>query len=128
MTTNKLQFRAWDSDKKKMYYSNSSFFIFGPGGFFIAKHDYKPKDKSKLITNISFLIPMAYLNYHDKNGKEICSCDILKNEFGRMLVICKEGDVFFREQSTKLEIPAMFIDFSKIEIIGNLYEHPYLIS
>jgi hypothetical protein len=106
-----------------MLYSEKNDFTFGPGGFAVTFISLKGHKKQKQF----FLKPMQYLNYFDKHGIEICEKDIVENEFGKKLCIRKGGEVFFIEED-KLEIPAMFLNFSKIKIIGNLFEHPHLIS
>ena len=106
-----------------MLYSEKNDFTFGPDGFAVTLLSLKGNKRLKKF----FLTPMQYLGYFDNEGTEICEKDIVENEFGKKLVIRKSGEVFFIEE-TKLEIPAMFLNFSKIKIIGNLYEHPHLIT
>ena len=104
-----------------MLYSEKNDFTFGPDGFAVTLLSLKGNKKQKKF----FLTPMQYLGYFDMEGNEVCEKDIVENEFGKKICIRKDGEVFFIEDD-KLEIPAMFLNFSKIKIIGNLFEHPHL--
>ena len=117
-----IKFRAWDEEKKEMYYDYDQNikclkigesihqFIWGVG------HTYKTL--------------MQYTGLKDKNGKEIYEGDILKMTWGNYLngVIKfnnKYGYYSFNSRTSEYDFIETQSD--EYEIIGNIYENQDLL-
>lgn len=104
-----IKFRAFDKDTKEMFY----FGMYGAKEFYIREH-----------TPYSEFEVMQFTGLHDKNGKEIYESDILANELGLKAEV--RWDYYVLE-----EIGNQIKDFddeAKWYIIGNIYEHPHLLT
>jgi len=113
-----IKFRFWDKTLRKMYYWNPS----TEGGEFQLWSDYDWK-------------VMQYTGLKDKNGTEIYEGDILKNTKGDIIFIIEfgwntdhnaYGWIFTSLRNAK----SYLIDnyYSKLEIIGNIWEHKNLLE
>lgn len=108
-----IKFRAWDTWRNKMISPNEGDFIgwHAPSNW---------RDIYKL---------MQFTGLHDKNGVEVYEGDILKSESNG------NGEVVWDELKAKYNSISisgrMSLDYSWCkgsEVIGNIYEHPYLIT
>jgi len=63
-----IKFRAWDKEKKKMYYKDLII-----GNYAIGSHEFGPKKPNEVIL-------MQYIGLKDKNGKEIFEGDLIGEE------------------------------------------------
>lgn len=128
-----IKFRIWNDYDKKMIYWNELL-------------------KNKLA-NI-FTIPsynkwlMQYTGLHDKNGKEIYEGDAWEDEDGYYIIVWDEKEAGFLVDTygieewlgeggqecygNKIEFisrePIDYFNFSKIEIIKNIYDNPELLG
>lgn len=112
-----LKFRAWEKDERKWLRNTNepkddNLFIEDPDG-----------DGTYQITQWGFLEICLYIGLSDKNNKEIYENYILKDEDGN-LFISKLGYV---ESVLNGECFYNF-DYSKCEIIGNIYENPEILE
>lgn len=65
---------------------------------------------------------MQYTCLKDKNGKDIYEGDIVSNEFGEKIICYESGAFIAKEIVSGMKIFLYFLDFSKLEINGNIYE------
>lgn len=66
---------------------------------------------------------MQYTGLFDKKGKEICEFDYVKTPKGTGLVFKRLGCWFVEMQKV-----LGYFNIGEIEIIGNIYEHKYLLD
>lgn len=156
MTQRQIKFRAWDEKRKRMYFVSDLHIATVMNGGVWATVNGKDiiEDKDiKLQIQPKDIKLMQFTGLTDKNGKEIYEGDIVKNYdedfcgFGKCESI---GSVYFGEGSFCIE-PIKIgsvkrtdfeyiysLDFygyegrefswDKLEIIGNIYENPSLVS
>lgn len=120
-----IKFRAWDNNKKIMYYDENSSFIFSSNKI---ECNF---DNGWLTKNTGIF--MQFTGLKDRNGKEIYEGDILSNKdtYGYMVVnwsptsagfcLDKKGWIFshyFKEA----------VDAEECEVIGNIHENPELLK
>jgi uncharacterized phage protein (TIGR01671 family) len=140
-----IKFRAWDKKSKKMLYGD--FCIWASSGRW-AIYDDEDGGKSGLwehnISDDYDLEVMQYTGLHDKNGKEIWEGDILSDSLvttkddpakdGYFLyseVIFSEGSFCGKEINgwdPMTEIYPLAGNYSRQEVIGNIYENPELLK
>lgn len=119
-----IKFRAWDGVEKRMYEVKEIKFIglnSEPYKVFI---DYGYQVEEPIL--------MQYTNLKDKNGKEIYEGDIVirSEEPSIKAVIEWDEDICGFNADLKYE-PRDFMELyrrGRIEIIGNIYENPNLLS
>lgn len=144
-----IKFRAWDLTEKVMLTSKDMYDIGNP---FTEIHvangdqDYRVNDDKE-----TEFIPMQFTGLHDKNGKEIYEGDVIRLSEGHPHWISKNMKVVFYQGSFCIEIighdyhfdtPTAFITYfdacenhdlpepytQYIEVIGNVYENPDLLT
>lgn len=130
-----LKFRAWDKKYKRM---SQPFGIAGEIGCMVRFPEENGKLDSILIEVVAcekerFTI-MQYTSLKDRNNKEIYEYDILKHKDGYLgfvkyinaeFLICfpvKDGN------SQNITMRLSNVDLENIEVIGNIFENPELIS
>lgn len=106
-----VKFRAWDASSKEMMYN---FCYLSAGNIF---HHFINVDTSRIIANV-----MQYTGLKDRLGMQIYEGDLLLDYLGDIseAVIFEEGR--FKTKSWK---PS---EFRKLQVIGNIYEHPELME
>jgi len=122
------KFRAWNGTR---FLNPSDFCIFGDGSLYLLD------DKTDLgcgrthINNLSAEI-IQFTGLLDKNGVEIYDGDILRSRTGRIAqVFIKKGNCSFDciVMAGKGSCDDFYIPrWGKIEVIGNIYENPELLS
>lgn len=112
-----IKFRAWDLFQNKMFenVSTGTITVWGDNG------------ESASSKNCVF---MQYTNLKDRNGKEIYEGDVVKSQFpyNDTFLINIDTVVWRNETSSFMLGPRMFHDKLILEIIGNIYENPELLS
>ena len=119
-----IKFRAWDKERKEMYYSD--FRVDFNGRIFWWKseegyEDWRHDDTVEL---------MQYTGLEDKNGKEIYEGDIVKDEIRRWEVCWEQARGQFMRKALKAKVPLSErqIKMYKVKVIGNVYENPELLN
>jgi uncharacterized phage protein (TIGR01671 family) len=109
-----IKFRAWDYQDKSMV-SGSGFRMEGAG--FNYQWGFQ--------TGTHLIEVMQFTGLTDRNGKEIYEGDIVKRSFGRM------HDIVWHDFTASFRIGRYAITamaFQKMEVVGNIYEHPDLLK
>jgi uncharacterized phage protein (TIGR01671 family) len=106
-----IKFRFWRDNKMQTAHQLNSY------------EDYNFSGDGEIL--------MQFTGLHDKNGKEIYEGDILKKHYGSSVPIFavawhKEGMMFI--QNDGYDKPLFEISPEYIEIIGNIYENPELLT
>ncbi len=138
-----IKFRVWDSIDKKFYFSNR---ILACDGKLFALEVYEDEPCSYSISKVEGEEINLWIGMNDKNGKEIYEKDIVRiirqNILGKTEII---GVVKYNKSVLGYKIYNCFItkpdgkkgrwfstyyfDISdEIEVVGNIYENPYLLE
>ncbi len=120
-----IKFRAWDKEKKDMYYSDFRLDWNGKVFWWKSEVGYEDWRHSDVV------VLMQYTGLKDKSGKEIYEGDIVENGDYIGAVVWVNGEGRFILQSFTDGSGAMIKGvktYSPIEgeIIGNIYENPEL--
>lgn len=130
-----IKFRAWDNKNKKWlcgyeYPNLGGFSMFGE---IMAFGEWTRVLESFRMEEWDEIKPMQYTGLKDKNGKEIYEGDIMKDKTHGIL-FCEYEDemqafVWWKDRINGLGYP-MYMQLGKndIEVIGNIYENPELIT
>jgi len=127
----KIKFRAWDNEKKEMYYSEwesaGYFIMFGKDNKLCIK--VPSTGGGRKLENYEL---MQYTGLQDKKNVDIYEGDILKRIGGiepKFEVLWNEkevGFVFQKVDGEQREIRTYTSD--ELEVVGNVYENPELLS
>ena len=130
-----IKFRVWDHNTDTMMVPDNFEFYDGKIGWIDASREAGPKLGNDGDPD-QFEI-MQYTGLHDKNGREIYEGDIVKNEYGDVVVVQygtqdheeDYGDRFVY-QGWNIQIGSGYPDAVMIEhtVIGNIYENPELLE
>lgn len=76
------------------------------------------------------IILMQFTGLHDKNGKEIYEGDVWRTDFMKGVVVFEDGCFTFRAHQQPYSLTARDhnIQAEEFEIIGNIHEHPTLLT
>ena len=126
-----LKFRAWDIKEKVMHKAG---FLFDSDGT-IFDNTLCDGEMESFSFGSGQIILMQYVGLKDKNGKEVYEGDILKDNYGRILLVewYKYGFSFKAITETNFlrarDISQWFENGERLpEIIGNLYENQELME
>lgn len=139
-----IKFREWDPDREKMYgkghgMSYSDRLESDNATMFVFDHEESDdnREEEKDVNGTPFRRLMQYTGLHDKNGREVYEDDIVKNEYGDVVVVHygkqdheeDYGDRFVY-QGWNIQIGSGYPDAVMIEytVIGNIYENPELME
>jgi uncharacterized phage protein (TIGR01671 family) len=114
--TREIKFRDWDPETKEMQYFN------------LDQYDRTVHDAYGNIMQFTGLL--------DKNGKEIYEGDIVNAQynissfFKKVCVYFENGCFYVDDKNPKqnLSIGYFFREKKEIEVIGNIYENPELLT
>lgn len=149
-----IKFRAYDKEYERMTYFDDEDYLYNYP-FILRQEQVFKKDSNyddyedfeyKDITNKVEL--MQYTGLHDKNGKEIYEGDAWEDEDGYYIIVWDEEEAGFLVDTygieewlgeggqecygNKIEFisrePIDYFNFSKIEIIKNIYDNPELLG
>jgi len=116
-----IKFKAWDDDRMISMVMDREMTLQNIIRF--GNHLYSKRDT---------LVFMQYTGLHDKNGVEICEGDIVRRELGgAKAVVQYAGGAFIARWDETIFNKVMYfwdVDGFKIEVIGNIYENPDLLS
>lgn len=138
-----IKFRAWDKKENKMFHQES-FMVMCRGNVFIVNLAVTdPEQEEETYVENPYCILMQYTGLKDKNGKEIYEGDIIEvwgehinpndgisTSFQYVLPVKYETKIL---TGGNLFSGFTNIDFgqsniSSVEIIGNIYENPDLLT
>lgn len=137
-----IKFRAWDGKEKIMWIDIHLTDVDsddGSNGFLVDRIRNGKLEESFLFGNYSdeHIVWMQYTGLHDKNGKEIYEGDVVLGKFNLdevedyiYLTLTEEEK---KTQSKLFHIEDIFYPYTNpipedLEIIGNVYENPELLS
>ncbi len=140
-----LKFRAWDKHTEKMYFSerenDEHWFGFQNGklAFFEAYEESATMDEPAYpACREANAVTMQHTGLRDKNGKEIFEGDVVNLWWEEMFFQGEvAGSVSWRESgacfdidfaSSSTPLAGLDLDYSQIEVIGNIYENPDLVG
>jgi len=130
-----IKFRAWDKTNK-VYYKSIWNLMWKIGGIRFAWDDYVNSDGETMITDLvdGDYELMQYTGLHDKNGKEVWEGDIVKFYYlgWHTSEVVYMSDGFYVKTNGHIEDVrenlGLAFPFKDIEIIGNVFEHPHLLT
>ena len=77
-------------------------------------------------------LPIKYVRQftglHDKNGKEIYEGDIIRDSTDQFQVWIEEGAILIGANDKYCDDFLLNFDVAKMEVIGNIYENPELLT
>jgi len=123
-----IKFRVWDVFGKNM--RKVSKVCFGDDGSALTI-SVEPEKHARLFE--SFVdgesgILMQFTGLADKNGKEIYEGDIVKDDNSTFKVEWEFAKWHFQRINGAYQYPSEYSTASRMEIIGNIYENPELLT
>lgn len=122
-----IKFRIWNNHAEEIAYNE-----FWVNGSSIVYDDGKSYNDRELDND---LVVMQYTGLKDKNEKDIYEGDILKNEseaptniIERGVVVFDGGGFMMAEKKQKGALGYYLHKLSCVEIIGNIYQNPELLT
>lgn len=126
-----IKFRAWNKNYKKMFFY-PSWSTLHDSTVLVFEKEHEWVDESDYESNC---ILMQFTGLHDKNGLEIWEGDICKHaeDPSIFLVIFNDGSFRKKYKTWDKTIKFPYLEESDIkllgiEVIGNIYETPELLS
>lgn len=115
-----IKFRAWDGEKM-----TERICIAGNG--FATTWDDDDEKTHLVLTKVDWPL-IQYTGLKDKNGKEIYEGDIIKSPFFDDINVAVEWDEWFAQFTFGGAEFNVEIKPENIEVIGNIYENPELLT
>jgi uncharacterized phage protein (TIGR01671 family) len=116
-----LRFRVWDRDRRQMFEPNvhcEDIAVGRDGGLY----GIDPDGHYCWVANPSRFVVMQFTGLYDKNGVTIFEGDILATRFGREQVT--EVMTWDQERAQW----DRFHPLDRFEVIGNIHQHPELLT
>ncbi|MGM8215159.1 YopX family protein [Bacillaceae bacterium W0354] len=120
-----IKFRAWDKTNNVMIPSEDLFMEYRHDEPFVVGMMPYLSENEEINLTFNFEL-MEYTGLKDKNGKEIFEGDIVRCYGGEFY----HGIYEYDEDLLVKDIRSLqdFIHAEFLEVIGNIYEHPHLLS
>ena len=136
-----IKFRVWDKAKRRILGVDQ--LAFGPDGELVSIYSDGPdfsNDSEALVgekPDLNKAVLMEYTGLHDKNGREIYECDIVKMH---QVVLSPDDKIGWVEYTDKYGYSIRFAsrrcrqsdwandEGAKYEVIGNIFENPELME
>lgn len=140
MEQRELKFRVWNDEIRKMYIADAIFF---KGTYAASHHHFEetfgceigPGDSGNREARCYSPTVMQYIGRKDKNGNEIYEGDLVRDRHGTVVQVAIYGyDIgcVIMPETFNIEDEVMTSEvvalLCPIEVIGNIYENPELIS
>jgi uncharacterized phage protein (TIGR01671 family) len=129
-----IKFRCWNEVDEKMYKVLQITFelIKDSEGFVYYEKILSTGERRAIAQKLSDVILMQYIGLLDKQGKEIYEGDIVRYnglyfEHGLYEIKFVNGSFIGINEKDELNFRKDF-DFENVEVVGNIYENPELLS
>lgn len=129
-----IKFRAWLKEEKRLVPWEKLWVEMENGYCGVAEFDDQASEHGEYSETTSDFFLMQYTGLKDRNGKEIYEGDILKGHYwvngesNRIIGYVEFGYGSFVLYGVRKYKGLIKMPDSSFEIIGNIYEHPYLLE
>lgn len=125
MESRELKFRAWDDDREEMIYDLSQCTTIlwnNDEAMFVVANDQRNGDWNELAV-------MQFTGMRDKNRKDIYEHDLGRYSTGAVFkMVWYRGAWMWERVSGAYSYPIPYNTMDDFEVIGNIHEHPHLLS
>ena len=126
-----MKFRIWDNQTEQMYFVKMIDLMTGE---IMASKTHGIEDLIRLVYDSSdFTILMQFIESFDKNGKDIYDGDIVVwknlNDKAHYEIYYNLDDLqWFARPLNNLDETESYLDYTQMEIVGNIHENQNLIT
>ena len=133
MKQREIKFRVWDRKWKKMYRYpfDDGICVYGNGTFDIQRLGDDGHAIETAVSEDGDLELLQFTGLLDKKGKEIYEGDRLRYVFLEVIsggIREPEAKFITVENILRFDVMRAISDTDEVEIIGNIYEHPELLT